>query len=53
MAAYRGLDSGYDLPMAKPLEEQFLYVRREPILSLAEFIVSLMVCLRMLCHRSY
>jgi len=37
MVAYRGFVSGYDLPMAKPLEEQFLYVRREQILSLAEF----------------
>lgn len=37
MAAYRGFVSGYDLPMAKPLEEQFLYVRRKQILSLEEF----------------
>ncbi len=37
MAAYSGFASGYDPLVAKPLEEQFLYVRGEQILSLAEF----------------
>lgn len=37
MAPSRSLNSGYDPPMAKPLEEQFLCVRGERILSLAEF----------------